>query len=71
MRVSKAQVKASRKWEAKNKTKVGYSKLKRSAFLFVQPKPGSKAEEYTTEIGDYKQDLLELKAMLEAKLDEI
>lgn len=71
MAVSQAQTKASRKWEAKNKTKVGYDKLRRSAFSFVQPKPGSKAEEYTAKIGDYKQDLLELKAVLEAKLNEI
>lgn len=71
MPVSEAQTKASRKWEAKNKTKVGYDKLRRSAFSFVQPKPGSKAEEYTTAIESYKQDLLELKAVLEAKLNEI
>lgn len=71
MPVSKAQTKASRKWEAKNKTKVGYDKLRRSAFSFVQPKPGSKAEEYTTAIESYKQDLLELKSLLEVKLSEI
>lgn len=71
MPVSEAQAKASRKWEAKNKTKVGYDKLRRSAFSFVQPKSGSKAEEYTAAIGSYKQDLLELKAVLEAKLNEI
>lgn len=71
MPVSKSQTKASRKWEAKNRTKVGYDRLRRSAFSFVQPKPGSKAEEYTTEIDNYKRDLLELKSLLEAKLDEV
>lgn len=71
MPVSEAQTKASRKWEAKNKAKVGYDRLRRSAFSFVQPKPGSKAEEYTAKIESYKQDLLELKAVLEAKLNEI
>lgn len=71
MPASEAQTKASRKWEAKNKTKVGYDRLRRSAFSFVQPKPGSKAEEYTTAIESYKQDLLELKSLLEAKLDEV
>lgn len=69
--VSEAQTKASRKWEAKNRTKVGYDRLRRSAFSFVQPKPGSKAEEYTTEIDNYKRDLLELKSLLEVKLSEI
>lgn len=62
MVVSKSQVNASRKWEKENPHRTGYAKLKRTAFSFVNPKPGSKAEEHiNVNHADYVEDLEELK----------
>lgn len=60
--VSKSQVKASRKWEQQNPHRTAYTKLRRAAFSFVNPKPGSKAEEHVNaNHADYVADLEELK----------
>lgn len=60
--VSKSQVKASRKWEKENPHRTAYTKLRRAAFSFVNPKPGSKAEEHiNANLADYVDDLEELK----------
>lgn len=60
--VSKSQVKASRKWEKENPHRTAYTKLRRAAFSFVNPKPGSKAEEHiNANHADYVEDLEELK----------
>lgn len=62
MAVSKSQVNASRKWEKENPHRTGYAKLRRTAFSFVNPKPGSKAEEHiNANHADYVEDLKELK----------
>lgn len=62
MAVSKAQTQASRKWEKENPHRTGYAKLRRTAFSFVNPKPGSKAEEHiNANHADYVEDLKELK----------
>ena len=62
MTVSKSQVNASRKWEKENPHRTGYAKLRRTAFSFVNPKPGSKAEEHiNANRADYVEDLKELK----------
>lgn len=62
MTVSKAQTQASRKWEKENPHRTGYAKLRRTAFSFVNPKPGSKAEEHiNANHADYVEDLKELK----------
>lgn len=62
MPVSKSQQKASRKWEQQNPHRTGYAKLRRTAFSFVNPKPGSKAEEHiNANHADYVEDLKELK----------
>lgn len=62
MVVSKAQTQASRKWEKENPHRTGYAKLRRTAFSFVNPKPGSKAEEHiNANHADYVEDLKELK----------
>lgn len=62
MAVSKSQVKASRKWEKENPHRTAYTKLRRAAFSFVNPKPGSKAEEHiNANHADYVEDLEELK----------
>lgn len=62
MPVSKSQQKASRKWEKENPHRTGYAKLRRTAFSFVNPKPGSKAEEHiNANHADYVEDLKELK----------
>lgn len=59
---SKAQTRASRKWEKENPHRTGYAKLRRTAFSFVNPKPGSKAEEHiNANHADYVEDLKELK----------
>lgn len=60
--VTKAQTQASRKWEKENPHRTGYAKLRRTAFSFVNPKPGSKAEEHiNANHADYVEDLKELK----------
>lgn len=62
MAVSKSQVSASRKWEQQNPHRTAYTKLRRTAFSFVNPKPGSKAEEHiNANHADYVEDLEELK----------
>lgn len=62
MPVSKSQQKASRKWEQQNPHRTAYTKLRRTAFSFVNPKPGSKAEEHiSANHADYVKDLKELK----------
>ncbi|WP_025021584.1 hypothetical protein [Ligilactobacillus equi] len=69
--VTKSQIKASRKWEEKNPDRNGFMKLKRSAFSFVDPKPGSVAERQINENReDYQRFLKELKVSLENKLRE-
>ncbi|WP_123799546.1 hypothetical protein [Limosilactobacillus fermentum] len=68
MAATKAQKRASRKWEASNPRRTGYSKLRRTAFSFVNPKPGSKAEEYiNANYVDYVEDLEELKKALKRR----
>lgn len=62
MAVSKSQVSASRKWEQQNPHRTAYTKLRRTAFSFVNPKPGNKAEEHiNANHADYVADLEELK----------
>lgn len=62
MAVNKSQVSASRKWEQQNPHRTAYTKLRRTAFSFVNPKPGSKAEEHiNANHADYVDDLEELK----------
>lgn len=62
MAVSKSQVSASRKWEQQNPHRTAYTKLRRTAFSFVNPKPGSKSEEHiNANHADYVADLEELK----------
>ena len=62
---SKAQAQASRKWEKENPHRTAYTKLRRTAFSFVNPKPGSKAEEHiNANHADYVADLEELKQLI-------
>lgn len=69
--VTKAQTQASRKWEKENPHRTGYAKLRRTAFSFVNPKPGSKAEEHiNANHADYVEDLKELKYELDKKFEE-
>lgn len=71
MAVSKSQVNASRKWEKENPHRTGYAKLRRTAFSFVNPKPGSKAEEHiNANHADYVKDLKELKQAIVEKENE-
>ena len=67
---SKAQTQASRKWEQQNPHRTAYTKLRRTAFSFVNPKPGSKAEEHiNANHADYVEDLRELKFEIDKKLE--
>lgn len=67
---SKAQAQASRKWEQQNPHRTAYTKLRRTAFSFVNPKPGSKAEEHiNANHADYVEDLKELKYEVDKKLE--
>lgn len=68
MAVSKSQTQASRKWEKENPHRTAYTKLRRTAFSFVNPKPGSKAEEHiNANHADYVEDLKELKQAIVEK----
>lgn len=68
---SKAQTQASRKWEQQNPHRTAYTKLRRTAFSFVNPKPGSKAEEHiNANHADYVKDLKELKQAIVEKENE-
>ncbi|RXA55433.1 hypothetical protein [Limosilactobacillus mucosae] len=68
---SKAQTQASRKWEQQNPHRTAYTKLRRTAFSFVNPKPGSKAEEHIdANHDDYVEDLKELKYEIDKKMGE-
>lgn len=70
--VTKAQTNASRKWEQQNPHRTGYAKLRRTAFSFVNPKPGSKAEEHiNANHADYVEDLKELQYEINKKLGEV
>lgn len=72
MAVSKSQVNASRKWEQQNPHRTAYTKLRRTAFSFVNPKPGSKAEEHiNASHADYVEDLKELQYEINKKLGEV
>lgn len=71
MAVSKSQTKASRKWEQQNPHRTAYTKLRRTAFSFINPKPGSKAEEHVNaNHADYVEDLKELQYEINNKLGE-
>ena len=66
--VTKAQTNASRKWEQQNPHRTAYTKMRRTAFSFVNPKPGSKAEEHiNANHDDYVEDLKELKQAIVEK----
>lgn len=70
--VTKAQTNASRKWEKENPHRTGYAKLRRTAFSFVNPKPGSKAEEHIkANHADYVEDLKELQYEINKELGEV
>lgn len=70
MAVSKSQQKASRKWEQQNPHRTAYTKMRRTAFSFINPKPGSKAEEHIkANHADYVEDLRELKHEIDKKLE--
>lgn len=71
MATPKSQIKAARAWEARNPNRAGYIKLKNAAFAFVDPKPGTKAEEHlAANHEEHLNDLQELKALIEKKLEK-
>ncbi|MFR0595417.1 hypothetical protein [Limosilactobacillus mucosae] len=72
MPVRKSQVSASRKWEKANPHRTAYTKLRRTAFSFVNPKAGSRAEEHIkANHADYVEDLKKLQEELKKKLEEM
>lgn len=67
---TEAQKKAQKKYELKNKERTTYGALKRNAFNFACPAPGSKSETATNWAHEqYLKDLSELKALLDSKLN--
>lgn len=73
MAVSKAQLKANRKYDAKHPQKTAYMRLRRQARSFIAAAEGTKAAEaikWRDDL-DYKADLLELKQLIEDKLKEL
>lgn len=73
MAVSKAQLKANRKYDAKHPQQTTYMTLRRQARSFIAAAEGTKAAEAIKwrNTSDYKADLLELKQLIEDKLKEL
>lgn len=76
MAVSKAHIKASRKYEQRNPDRTGYNTLKRNAVNFVSAytKEGTKANQYvTSDYGKkhYKEDLNELKSLIQQAIEKL
>lgn len=76
MAVSKAHIKASRKYENSNPERTGYNRLKRNAFNFVNALDNNKTKAYqqiTSDYGKkhYKEDLQKIKLDVERHLKEL
>ena len=73
MAVSKAQLKANRKYDAKHPQQTTYMTLRRQARSFIAAAEGTKAAEAIKwrNTSDYNADLLELKQLIEDKLKEL
>lgn len=69
-KTSKAQLKANKKWNAKNADRVRYNRYKNSAFSFVQPK--SKLQNETVmQMENYYNDLRDLETLLHKRIQEL
>ena len=53
------QKRAYRAYRKRNPATTGYQSLRRGARNFIDPKPGSKATEYTSWVGDQYRQYLE------------
>ena len=73
MAVSKAQIKANRKDDAKHPQQTAYMRARRNVKGFIKPGPGTKLEKSIEWRGvdDYKADLLELKKIIDERLKEL
>ena len=73
MAVSKAQLKANRKYDAKHPQQTTYMTLRRQARSFIAAAEGTKAAEAIKwrDDSDYKADLLELKNLIDERLKEL
>ena len=76
MAVTRAHIKASRKYERNNPDRTGYNTLKRNAFNFANAynKKDTKAHTYvTSDYGrkNYKGDLEELKSLIDHTLENL
>lgn len=73
MTLSEAQKRASRKYEQKNPQRTVYMSMRRGARNFINPGTGTKSEQATQWRGveDYKNDLIELKRLIDDKLKEL
>lgn len=70
-KTSKAQIEASRNWETNHPEQAFYKRLRRQAFNFVDPKPGTKGAEVVNgydgndRINDLKELILKAKEQIE------
>lgn len=73
MAVSKAQLKANRKYDAKHPQQTAYMRARRNTKAFIKPGAGTKLEKSIEWRGvdDYKADLMKLKALIDDRLNEL
>lgn len=76
MTVSKAHIKASRKYEKNNPDRTGYNVLKRNAVNFASAytRKGTKAQKYvTSDYGKrhYREDLEEIKILIQQTIEKL
>lgn len=66
-KLSDARIKANKKWDEKNKTRIGYlnHKARAKSFITKDPKDGA------TKPNEYLNDLLEMKKLLDNRINEI
>lgn len=73
MATSKAQIRANRNYEARNRNKTRYDTAKRQAKNFIEPKPNSvlsaAIEEYGS--GYYLDDLKDLQIAINKRIQEL
>lgn len=69
-KTSKAQREASRNWENNHPEQAFYNRLRRQAFNFVEPKPGTKGAEVVNNY-DGAQRLDDLKDLIEKAKKQI
>lgn len=72
-KTSKAQLKANRNYEARNRNKTRYDTAKRNARLFINPKPGTASSEAIETYGEpfYLDDLKDFQRLITERIEEL